>query len=487
MPAEDTSTYKKYARDTILAGIANLVRPLRGLILLPILSKTLGVEGYGTWSQIQVTINLLMPLALLQLGFTMTRFLAAERDKGKISKGFFSILAAASLTSFLFSVLMFVFARPLAVAFFGGADAEPFIKLAAFLVLLATIDQVVIEYFVAFRQMKRYSAFIIAQTIGEVALIAYLVSAGFGLYGAITALLAVRAALFIIGFPLVKRQIKFAIPNLATLKPYLAFSLPLLPYSLCYWMVNVGDRYVIGYFLGATAVGLYSAPYALGALPYLFYSPLVTVLFPAITYLYENNRLQELKVHLGYSLKLFLVFAIPAAFGLSVLSKSLLTTLTTSEFAEGYLIVPIVALGVLLFSCSYIFSDVLTLFKETKLVAFIFGGSALVNLVMNIILVPLIGILGAAISTLLTFTIHLIVVSVLANRRLAFDIDLKFIAKSIVSSVIMGAVVWKLNPAGAINILISVAVGAVVYFAVLTLLRGFSKNEWAFLKSLRRK
>ena len=52
-----------------------------------------------------VTISLLMPLALLQLGFAITRFLAAEKDKEKIRKGVFSIFAAAAFTAFMLSFL----------------------------------------------------------------------------------------------------------------------------------------------------------------------------------------------------------------------------------------------------------------------------------------------------------------------------------------------------------------------------------------------
>ena len=151
------SPYKKFTKDIGLVGIAQLVGVLKGLILLPILTKTLGAESYGIWAQILATVSLLMPLALLQLGFAMTRFLAAEKDKTKISKGFYSIFAASSFTAFALSLLIFLLAEPLAVAVFGGAGAAYFVKLAALLVLLITLDQVIIEYFMAFRQMERYA------------------------------------------------------------------------------------------------------------------------------------------------------------------------------------------------------------------------------------------------------------------------------------------------------------------------------------------
>ena len=486
-----TNPYKKFTKDVGLAGVAQLVSSLKGLILLPILTKTLGAESYGIWTLILATVSLLMPLALLQLGFAMTRFLAAEKDKAKISKGFYSIFAASSFTAFVLSLLIFILAEPLAVAVFGGADAAYFVKLAALLVLLMTLDQVIIEYFVAFRQMERYAVFMILQTVGEVLLIGYLVLSGYGLFGAIVSLLIVKALIFAAGFLVVGREVRISKPSLSVIKSYLPFSLPLIPTTLCIWIVNLSDRYVIGYFMNIEAVGIYSAAYGLGSLVAFFFAPIGVVLLPTITNLYENNKIQELKTHLKYSLKFFLMLAIPSLFGLSILSKSLLRTLTTSEFVSGYMIVPPVALATILFYCTPFYTTTLYLFKRTKIVGLVYLISASSNMVMNIILVPIIGILGAAVSTLITFMIHLFLFNI-CFKKLPFDIDWKlfdiidwkFIVKSVTASIIMGVAIFKLNLAGAVGILILIAVATVTYFGILIILKGFSKEESAFFKNI---
>ena len=480
------TSYKKFTKDVGLAGIAQVVGTLKGLILLPILTKTLGVALYGIWAQILVTISLLMPLALLQLEYAMTRFLTAEEDKNTLSKGISSIFVTVLLTASLLSLLIFILSEPLAAAVFGGAGAAYFVKISAFLILLTTLDTIILRYFISFRQMERYSGFMILQTIGEVLLIGYLVLSGYGLFGAIVSLLLVRAFIFIIGFLLVKSEVKITTPSLSMIKHYLAFSLPLIPFTISYWMINIGDRYVIGYFMGADAIGIYSASYTLGSVVGFFFSPIVLVLLPAITNLYENNKIQELKNHLKYSFKFFMMLAIPSLFGLSILSQSLLKTLTTSEFISGYMIIPIVGLGVILFNSSNLFSDVLMLFKRTKMLSVIFGFSASINMGMNIILVPMIGISGAAIATLITFAIHSLILGFISFKRLSFDLDTKFIAKSVLSSTIMGYAIWEMSPVGAVNIVISVVVGAVVYFGVLLLLKGFTQEEYVFLKEIVR-
>ncbi|MFC1898801.1 flippase [Chloroflexota bacterium] len=479
--------YGKYTKDTTLASIATIILSLKGIILLPILTKALGAELYGIWSQILVTIALLTPLALLQLNQAMIRFLAAEEDKRKVSQGLFSIFSAISIFTAILSFAMFIIAKPLAIVIFGDANAQPFIQIAAFVLFLNVIDQVVLGYFRAFRQMKKYSIFITLQTVIEISLITYFVlSLGLELSGALYSLLVAKGIILIVGLLLIISEIKIVTPSITLLKPYLAFSLPLIPFMLCAWIVTLSDRYIIGYFMNMNAVGVYSAAYSLGNLVQLFIAPFWIVLFPTVTNLYEHGQIQEIKTHLKYSLKLFLMFAIPVFFGLSVLSQSLLDILTTSEFSRGYLIIPIVSLAVVLFGSSSILGNTLMLLKKTKTIALIYGGSALINIMLNIALVPSIGILGAAIATLATFTLHLIVISKISYRRLLFGIDLKFIIKSIISSLVMGVIVSLLNFGGVISIIISIVSGVVTYFGTLILLKGFTRGEYIFLKNILR-
>ena len=94
--------------------------------------------------------------------------------------------------------------------------------------------------------------------------------------------------------------------------------------------------------------------------------------------------------------------------------------------------------------------------------------------------------MGAAISTLLTFLVFAVIVGILSFKELPFEIDVKFILKSVIASIPMAFIVWNLNPYGAVDILIAVGIAAVIYFGVLILLRGFTKDEYGFLKGMLR-
>lgn len=480
--------YKLFAQRVGLVGLVNLIVSLRGLILLPILTTTLGTELYGVWTQILVTVSLLMPIGLLGLNIAMIRFFAGEKDMNKIKREFQSVVTLTTLFSVSLALIIFILAKPFAIAFFGGSDSIIYLHLLSPIILLSVLDLLCIEFFRALQQMKKYTVILILQQILEIIFISYAVLSGYSLFGALLPLIAIRTVLLLFGFLSIYLQIGIIRPNLnlTVLKPYLSFGLPLLPAAISYWVINLSDRYVIGYFLGVASVGIYSAAYNIGSIVGIFMTPISLNLLPAISNLYENNRMGELKTHLKYSLKFYLMFAIPSLFGLIVLSKSLLSTLTTPEFFFAYSVVPIVALGVLLLNCRAVFFDVLTLRKRTRMIGVVNSIAALFNLILNIILVPVIGILGAAISTLVTFFVCAAIFGSASFKELPFEIDFKFALKCIVASIPMAFVVWKLDPYGIVNILISVGIAAVIYFGILILLRGFTKEEYEFLKSVLR-
>lgn len=478
--------YKLFAQRVGLVGVANLIVSLSGLILLPILTKNLSIEEYGIWVQIAVTIGFLVPLTTLALSTAGHRFLSGEKDKKVVGKGFNSIFAVVFLISFIVSVLIFVFSRPLSIALFGGTEAKYFIKLSASLILLGGMNSVALQCFLTFQQVKKYSAILILETLLQILLISCFLLSGFGLFGAIISLLILRGIMLILESLLIIPQIGVSLPSYSLIKKYLIFSVPLVPSILCYWIYTASDRYVVGYFLGMASVGVYSASYNIGSVVSLFYGSLSIILLPTLSKLYEENKIKEITTHLKYLSKLYFMLAIPSAFGLTVLSKALLITLTTSEFISGFIIIPIIALATIFFNLGSINANVLILYKKTRTFGLITIVSASINLILNIVLVPVMEISGAAIATLITFIFYLAANSMLSFKRLSYDIDLKFISKSIISSIPMAFLVWKLNPYGAVNILIAVGIATAIYFGVLILLRGFTKDEYAFLKSMLR-
>jgi len=188
-----------------------------------------------------------------------------------------------------------------------------------------------------------------------------------------------------------------------------------------------------------------------------------------------------------YSLRYYLALSIPAVFLLSILSKPILNILTTAEIASnGFLITPLVALGALLFGLYTILSQIIILTKKTKIIGVVWIIAAIINVALNLIAVPFIGIIGAALVTLVTYTVTLAFILVYSSRYMTLPFDLGFIVKSIFASAVAGAFVFLLNPQSLLGIVIVAILGVILYTIVLIISKGFEKKEINFFMGFLR-
>jgi O-antigen/teichoic acid export membrane protein len=336
------------------------------------------------------------------------------------------------------------------------------------------------SYLTAFRKMGLMATFTVVQSAVNVGLIYLFLRFGYSLNGVITATIVASLLFHLTLLFIILKQIGFKLPGFSRLRLFLSYGLPLTPTSAVLWIISSSNRYLISYYIGVTATGIYSAAYNIGWYTVFLITPITRLLFPTISKSYDEQNLVETRKYLKYSLKYFLMIAIPSAFGLSMLAKPILQVLTTSEFVTGNTIVPFIAFSGVLSGVYEISVFIIHLVKKTKLVFMLLAISALLNIVLNIVLIPRMGLTGAATATLVAYGVVCILILIVTRRYLKFELSVPFILKSVFSSLIMAICIWRINPESIAWILASIFIGFVVYFAVLLLIRGLSKEERAF-------
>ena len=475
--------HKLFTQRIGLIGITNLILGLSGIILLPILTRTLPIEEYGIWVQSTVIIGLILAVATLGLPSTMVRFLAAAKKKEEIQESFYSIVFIVLFASAITSLLLYLFSELIAATLLN--DNLTIARILALIVFIECLNFILLVFFRVFQQIKKLSIFSFLRTCLYITLVAYFVLSGYGILGALIGLLISNLVLFLIQAFLIVSEIGIIVPKFIHTREHLAFGLPLVPAILSHWAVNSSDVFIINIFLGSAFVGYYSPGYVLGSNIYMFMTPLTFLMPVVLSKYYDENNLEAVKTLLRYSLKYFLLLAIPSVFGLSLLSKHVLTILSTPKIAsQGYLITPFVALSFLVLGASAVIVQILSLEKKTKIAGVIWVMTAILNLGLNLIFIPYIGILAAAITTLIAFTFALILITHYSFKYLTFDIEFGFILKSIVASIIMSLVILKWSPVGLLSVLIIIVLCAGIYFCILFLLKGFKKEEFKFFREL---
>jgi len=479
---------RRVVGDMGVIGISKIIISAKGIILLPILTRYLGAEGYGLWVQAIATMSILLPLMVLGLPYSMTRIFPSRDNISEISKDFYSISFLVLIASAIVSIFLLFFPGLLADAIFEGEILV--VRIVALIIFVYSSNNLMMNVFRAFREMKKFSIFNIGYEIGEIALAALLVILGYGLIGALLSILIVRGILFLILLFLLSRRLKFSFPELSRTKEYLSFGVPTIPSNLSHWVVSTSDRYLIGIFLSATYVGYYHPGYSIGHLvPFMIASIYGLVLPPTLSEYYEKGNIKEMEQVLALSLKYFFTMSIPFFFGILLLYEPIVQLLTgdTVIASEGGIIAVYSAFTGLIYGVGVLFSQILVIKKRTKIIGIKWTIAGIVNFGANLILIPMLGIIGAAITTVAAYSIATALTlyfSLADEDDIKLDFDFGSYGKMILSSSIMALSIFLIRQHILTNIFVLMSLGIIIYFSVLFSIGGIERKEIRFLKNM---
>lgn len=474
----------KFAKGISVVIFADIVMFLLGFVRFPVTTKFLGGSLYGTWSIVSTTVSLATPIALLGLANASVRFLSAYTDKDKIREDYFSIFIAVLSAGTALTIIMFFCSGILSSTAFSDKTSIQYLQLGSLLILTESLVSITLAYFRTFRQMGKYSILTLLKATIEITLTAGFLLLGWGLTGVIIAALIDNIFFILATIIIIVHQIGFKIPKLINLRKYVLYGLPLVPNVALFWIISASSRYIIGFYWDEEQVGIFSAAYTLSNLVTFFVTPLTTVLFPTISKLYSEGNISETKTYLKYSLKYVMLITFPSAFGLSVLAIPLLELFSTEEFVSGAVVIPLISAGLVFFCFRQITTFGLYLVNKTHVVGILLIVAAVINIALNFLLIPHMGIIGSGIATLGTYIILGSLSLGISFHYIKFDIGIPFMGKSILASLIMAVAIWLFNPEKLITIVISVIFGAILYFALILIMRGFSQSEFNLVKRI---
>jgi len=259
------------------------------------------------------------------------------------------------------------------------------------------------------------------------------------------------------------------------------YSTPLVFVVTFSWLTEIADKYIINYYLGPVDVGFYSFAYGLAAIIGTIPTIFLTVLQP---YFVESwNLKQNPSFYFNFMLKYILLTAIPAAIGMYVFREKIIilvsgvTYLPAVNILSILLFFPIIVVIMDIFLYTLYVRDMVT---QASLLFFI---SALLNVVLNIILIPQMGAIGAAYTTVISYLVVAISLFYMRPKEINFSFSfLRLQRISVLMCSFFGAVyiLKKIFPTHFIS-LILVSVG--LYFAGLYIFKILTKREKKFINS----
>ncbi|MCB9247198.1 MAG: polysaccharide biosynthesis C-terminal domain-containing protein [Ignavibacteriales bacterium] len=254
----------------------------------------------------------------------------------------------------------------------------------------------------------------------------------FGIEAIFISNLAASAFSFVVLIPTIISNLDFSIDK-SYLKKMLFFGITYLPASVASMIVQVVDVPIIRGLTDESTLGIYRANYKLGIFMMLFVSMFHYAWQP---FFLTNAKAENAKKIFSKVLSLFLIFASFMWVVLSLFIEDIARfqflpgrSLIGKDYLVGIHIVPIILLAYIFHGLYINFIAGIYLEEKTKYLPVITGVGALLNIVSNFILVPQIGILGGAISTLLSYIVMAIGIFIVSQRFYKIDYEFDLILK----------------------------------------------------------
>ena len=443
---------------------ANIVQGVVGFLAIILFTRLLGPEDFGRYALAFSVMTLAHVAVFSWLEAAMARFWAAQTP-GAAQGHFASLYRTAFVLSagFLAVTGLAVWLLPtdplfkLALAVgLAGAPARCLVKLAQ-------------ERFRAEGEVAKSARLDMAVTAGGLA-----IGVGFALAGAGGAApllglgLAPLAALPFV-LPGELKQARGGTFEAGRVRDYAMYGYPIAASLALTVVLSSTDRFVLDAYLGEAAVGAYHASYSIAnrTLDVLFLW-LGTAGQPALVMALERGGMERLKVAAREQLSTFLLVGLPAAAGVALVARPLSEVLIGEDLrAAAASVTPWIALSALLFGLTaYYFGQAFTLGKKTKRLLIAMAVPAGLNVILNLILVPKFGLLGAAWATAASFGAGMVATWMIGRRVVDLPIPWESLARCGVATGLMALVVSQLPAAGGLaELILDASVGGIVYAA----------------------
>ncbi len=259
------------------------------------------------------------------------------------------------------------------------------------------------------------------------------------------------------------------------------YSIPFAITGVLYSIYYSVDIIMLTNIVGNTATGIYNASYKLINVITLLYTAYTAVIFPVMSKFFKNDE-KLLETSYEKSIKYLMLIMIPLAMGTMFYSTDIIQLIYGVEYLESAPTLSILIWTVCLLFVASPGNILLQAAHEEVTVTKIYAISAVFNIILNLILIPRYSYIGAAITTVVSdiliviiqkYVIHKICYK--PNRKLYYDL-----IKIIIGSAILGVALYFLN----LNMWVAIPVGIIIYFGTVYLLRLFDNDDMFIIKEI---
>lgn len=439
---EENSTHSKILSGGAIFTAAAIISQGSGFLQNIIFTNIFSVENYGRLALGLTIVGIMGPILQLGLGTGAKRYVKTYIQQDKVNKAYGTVVFAISVAGVLgtsVGVIVYHFADSIAIIGFNDPGFAPLLAIFSGIIVLKSMLIVLPE---TFQGWGKFGWSVFSGTLGQ-----SLTRLGAAIFAALAGLTTNNMILIIIsGFLLISissiihifRDLKTRVEGKIKIptSTLLSFSLPLLFSSLSGRILSSADYVLLGALDSVSSVGLYRPAFLLGSSVAVLFQALNKAFYPTAVSLYTARKKSNLEELIRTFMFWSFAVTLPIFIWVIIFRKELLTTLFEPEYAQSSIVLLIIAVTTLTEVAMGPVGTILEVHERTKVVFYTYAVAAIVNICLNLLLIPKFGMLGAALGTGLSLIILNVVQFSIVRRLLVLQYDLQRIIKAILISMV---------------------------------------------------
>lgn len=468
--------FKLFIENFLVYGLGGIISKLIPLIMVPIVTRLMpNTEYYGISDLSNTVVQFGSAIAVIGMYDAMYRMFFEKEDEEYKKNICSTALLFTMITSLIVFAIMLIARNFIAQYFFGNSKYAYVVYLSAMAVLVSATNSIISA---PTRMQNKRKIFLVTNTVSP--LLSYSISIPMLLAGHYV--IALPLAAVVSG---VTMEITFGILNHGwfnfrrfdkkLLRQLLIIAIPLFPNFLIYWLFNSCDKVMITNILGIGAAGIYSVGSKLGHCSQLIYTAFAGGWqYFAFSTMKDDNQVKSNSMIFEY---LGVISFVATAF-ICAWSYLIFNILFTDKYLTGYVVAPYLFLAPLLQMLFQVACNQFLVIKKTWPNMLILSSGVVINIVINYFLIPVLGIEGAAIATLLGYVVSDVICVVVLCKMKLMVINFKFVLATIIMMIYI--IAWRLMFSN--KILIGTISAIIVWIIMIFLYREDLKRLLAMIK-----
>ncbi len=422
---------KKFAFDISMTFVASLINMALVYMITVLLGRYLGPASLGLYRMNSTLYSFALIIGMVGIPAAMVKYVAEFReDKTHL----YQIVSSGVITSLVLGITFLVVFYSTSGVFariFRMPELATLLKIISFVFPLTIVGGVLLGLLNGLREMREYNTALVLQSVLLVITTIPLVYYGFGVVGAVISIVLSSLGYCVYVIWVSRAYLRIILHNyISTTREMLKFGSQIFGANVVDLISYRADIILTGYFLTAADVGYYAAAVGLSQFFWLIPNAIQRITYPATSEYWAKKNQNAIQVIVDRSMKYSACIMLPVALVVVFYGEEIITTLFGEKFIYAFtplevLLIGTVINGAVVRAVGSCLAGVGRPDINLKVVIL----SAVVGVGLNVVLIPYLGIVGAALATTLTLTLTSVLLIFFTIQILELQVDFAWFGK----------------------------------------------------------